>query len=77
MPDAPLIDTTLVTPIALDDAHGRWEFDPKPDITPLEGTLISMLFVAMTLRRKRLDWREYLNRDWAGAQLARHFKEAE
>lgn len=74
MPDVPLIDSTLVAPIALDDRHGRMEFDPKADITSYEGMLISVLFLAMTLRRKRLDWREYLNRDWGGADLARHFK---
>ena len=81
------VDATLVKPIVLDDVHGRWEFAPRPDITAYEAVLISQLFTAMVLRRQRLDWREYLTRQWLrpGSSdsdvnplplplLARHFK---
>jgi hypothetical protein len=80
MPDAvPFVDKTLVAPIELDDAHGRWRFEPKYDITPLEVMLISHLFDCMILRSpKRLDWREYLTRDWeyfVKLDLSRHFRD--
>lgn len=80
-PDPPaFVDRTLVTPIVLDDAQGRWTFDPIFDISPYEAALLSQLFVAMTLRRQRLHWREYLTRSRPivpgvrmFCDLARHF----
>lgn len=84
-----LIDNTRITPIVLDDAHGRWEFAPLADITPLESVLIAQLFTAIVVRRGRQDWREYLTRDWyvrgtansdfnaLPCELARHFRNLE
>jgi len=87
--EAAIADNTIVKPIELDDAHGRWVFEPQPDITAYEAMLISQLFAAMTVRylkgdRSRLDWREYLARQRSGKQLyasaheivdlARHFR---
>jgi hypothetical protein len=87
-----LKDLTLVGPLHLDDAQGRWQFDPQPDITALELGLIMVLFVHTLNLRKRLGWREYLTRDrdiglMSGSDfstrplircnLARHFKPVE
>ena len=88
-----LKDLTLVGPLHLDDAQGRWMFDPQPDITALELALIMVLFVHTLNLRKRLGWREYLTREHkapvppsdpqsriglaAIADLARHFKSVE
>lgn len=63
----PLVDKTLIKPIELDDAQGRWVFEPRVDITGLEAVLISHMFAAMTIRylkgdQSRFDWREYLTR---------------
>jgi hypothetical protein len=88
-----LKDLTLVGPLHLDDAQGRWQFDPQPDITALELSLIMVLFVHTLNLRKRLGWREYLTRDrdvgliakdgsappikLVSCNLARHFKPVE
>jgi hypothetical protein len=90
-PDDVLKDLTLVGPLHLDDAQGRWRFDPQPDITALELGLIMVLFVHTLNLRKRLGWREYLTRErlYPGSSssdvnafclspdLARHFKPVE
>jgi hypothetical protein len=85
-----LKDLTRVGPLHLDDAQGRWQFDPQPDITALELGLIMVLFVHTLNLRKRLGWREYLTRERmidhtlpSGlaaptiVDLARHFKPVE
>ena len=79
-----LKDLTLIGPLHLDDAHGRWMFEPQPDITALEISLIMVLFVHTLNLRKRLGWREYLTRDRSNTltgiravDLARHFKPVE
>jgi hypothetical protein len=67
-PDAaPLVDSTLIGAIRLDDAHGSVEFAPLFDITAVEAALISQLFFKLILNHwsptgGRLDWREYLTR---------------
>jgi hypothetical protein len=87
-PDDILKDLTTIGPLYLDDAMGRWMFDPRPDITALELALIMVLFVHTLNLRKRLGWREYLTRDRStptplgkfldlGPDLARHFKPVE
>lgn len=68
MPDdepisAPVVDATHVGPLHLDDAHGRWVFEPRADITALELSLIMVLLVHTLNQGRRLDWREYLTRD--------------
>jgi hypothetical protein len=89
-PDIPLLhDKTLIKPIELDDARGRWIFEPLSDITALEAVLINHMFAAIMVRwakgdQSRFDWREYLTRDHSrpasdptylvSANLARHFK---
>jgi hypothetical protein len=88
-----LKDLTIIKPIRLDDAHGAWVFEPRPDITALEAVLISHMFDAIAIRHlhgkfNRWDWREYLTRDRStstppgkfldlGPNLARHFKPVE
>src|SRR5712664_2223311 len=62
------VDKTLIKPLELDDAQGRWIFAPQADITALEAVLISQMWAAITVRylkgdQSRFDWREYLLRD--------------
>src|SRR5216683_8417154 len=69
-PEIVIVDKTLIKPIELDDAQGRWLFDPQADITALEAVLISQMWAAITVRylkgdQSRFDWREYLTRHTA------------
>lgn len=63
MPDDPVIDDTHIGPLHLDDAHGRWVFEPQANITALESILITTMWVKLLQHGRRLDWREYLTRD--------------
>jgi hypothetical protein len=74
-PPIQLIDNTLIAPIELDDAQGRWTFEPQADITALEAVLISHMFSAIAIRHlhgkfNRWDWREYLTRERSNQVVA-------
>lgn len=66
-----------VTPVTLEAADGsKWAFCPQSDISTLESTLITQLFIKLVMTvwvRKALDWETYL----AVYNLKRHFVLAE